>query len=66
MEAADGLMYAPPSDFAEPDWDKVDRVHNWRNYVFEDLIALWPTLPLRARAIIAANLQAIADREEWD
>lgn len=66
MEATEGLTYEPPSDFAEPEWHKHERVHGWRNYAYEDLIAMWSTMPLRTRAIIAANLQAIADREEWD
>lgn len=66
MSEIEGLTYAPPPDFADPKWDDGGRVHNWKNYAFEDLIAIWPTLPLRTRAIMAANLQAIADREDWD
>lgn len=60
------LLYEPPTDFAEPNWERCERAHEWKNYAYEDLIAIWPTLDLRTRSIIAANLQATANRESWD
>ena len=56
----------PPMDWSSPDWEVKDKVHNWRNYVSEDVKINWPDLSGRIRLILAANFDEIASREEWD
>lgn len=56
----------PPRDWKTPEWEKATPVHDWRNYAQKDLRANWLRLPEEFRKIVAANLQAIADREEWE
>lgn len=66
MDAITGKWANAPRDFDNPDWKDAGRVHDWRNYASDDLRALWPELPEKHQAIIAASLQDAADREEWD
>jgi hypothetical protein len=57
---------APPHDWQNPKWETENRVHNWRNYANEDLKEEWQSMSGRQRLIVAAALDEIADREEWD
>ena len=56
----------PPGDWNQPDWSKVDKCHDWKNYVSDDLKLIWLEMSGRQRLIIAANMDDIAGREEWD
>ena len=42
------------------------RVHNWRNYVPEEVQKLWFDLPLETRLIIYKMANDLARREEWE
>lgn len=53
-------------DWREPDWDKYERIMCWRNYVSEDLKAIWYTFSDVQKYLIAKNADEIAGREEWD
>ena len=63
------MMLGPsqlPSNWKSPRQHKATKIHDWRNYVSEELKAEWSTFTLKQRRMIAANLNAIADQEEWD
>ena len=55
----------PPMDWDKPKWEVKYKVHNWRNYVSEDLKINWTDLSGKIRLILAANFKDISDREEW-
>lgn len=55
-----------PSDFDKPKWDVANRVHNWRNYVDDEVKDIWDSFSLEAKQALAQNFNNIADREEWD
>lgn len=55
-----------PSDWREPDWAAGGKVHNWRNYVSEEVQSLWPSFAIEQRLALAKNAQQIADAEEWE
>jgi hypothetical protein len=55
-----------PRDCHEPDWASSSRVHCWRNYISEELMALWGTFTMRQQAAIARNAQSLADMEDWE
>lgn len=57
---------APPYDYLEPEWGKHKRVHNWRNYISEEIQAAWPTLTPDLRAALARQANEHAEREDWD
>ncbi len=49
-----------------PEFEKSNSVHDWRNYVPYDWQINWAELTERERQIIAVMAQSQADREEWD
>jgi hypothetical protein len=55
-----------PTDWDSPEWNVADRIHNWRNYISEEIRAMWPTLNDRLRRALARQAQVQADKEEWD
>ena len=54
------------SDLMHPVWDDAGKVHDWRNYISDELRGIWHTFTPEQRRAIANNAQDIADREEWD
>lgn len=48
--------------FAEP----ADLVVDWRNYVPEEIVAVWDTLTERERMLICMVANVPAQRENWD
>jgi hypothetical protein len=59
-------MNKPPNDFYNPSWSEVSKIHDWKNYVSDDLKSIWITFSDEQRQIIAANFNEMASREEWD
>jgi hypothetical protein len=55
-----------PIDWKHPEWDVQERVHNWRNYVSEQLQNHWENMTDATKQIVAANLQNVADNEDWN
>lgn len=53
-------------EFANPDWNNKNRVHDWKNYVREELKVMWPSFTLEQRRVIAENMDNIASDEGWD
>lgn len=56
----------PPRDYMQPEWHVKQRVHGWRNYINDELQAMWQSFTPEQCAAIARNAQALADDEEWD
>lgn len=53
-------------NYQYPEWDKAGRVHDWRNYISEELRAIWATFTPEQRDAIGRNADEIAGREHWD
>lgn len=52
---------------AMPDWDAADKVHDWRNYVPEEVRAVWLSLfTPEQRALLARWADHMASQEVWD
>lgn len=49
-----------------PDWAAAQKVHDWRNYIHENLRGIWHTFTLEQKMAIANNAQITADAELWD
>lgn len=52
--------------FKDQDFDNVHKVHDWKNYVPEELSEHWYELTERERKLIFILTEPMADREEWD
>lgn len=53
----------PPLD---PEWDKAERVHDWRNHVGERTKEVWQTLTLEQRRAVYLDAEEMSSREEWE
>lgn len=55
-----------PDDWKNPEWNKPDQVHNWRNYANVNLQNLWHSLTDEQKQAIASSINFTAGIEEWD
>ena len=53
-------------DLDNPEFDKKQKCHDWRNYVPYDWVKEWGQLSKRERIIIAVMAETRADQEEWE
>jgi hypothetical protein len=47
-------------------FDNIGKVHDWRNYVLQEIRNEWHNLTIRERWIIYTICLSISDNEEWD
>lgn len=66
MEPQEAASAGAPMDFANPQWGQGSAVHNWQNYVSEEVQSLWMGFSQAQRAALARQAEALADKEEWD
>ena len=59
------MDYTPP-DWAAPDWGNAGRVHEWKNYVSEEVQAMWDTFTDDQKQALARQSEDNASNEEWD
>lgn len=55
-----------PRFYLSPDWEEDDRVHNWKNYISEEVKAMWDTFTGPQKRALARQAEEEALREEWD
>lgn len=49
-----------------PTWDRAGRVHDWRNYVPEEIRDMWFTFTQIQRKALYETFAKLAANEEWD
>lgn len=49
-----------------PDWAAKGRVHDWRNYISDEVQAMWPDFTDEQRMALYRQADSIAEREEWE
>lgn len=50
----------------EPEWDEGGRIHNWRNYVPEEIQSHWKKLSLETKLVVFRMAHIQAQNEEWE
>lgn len=55
-----------PGDWRNPNWNKEEKCHCWRNYINNEVIKIWDTFSDEQKQAIAQNAQEIADIEDWE
>ena len=55
-----------PSDYQTPDWDKYDRIHNWRNHIDEPIQDHWQSFSDDQKFLLAVAASSDASYEQWD
>jgi hypothetical protein len=53
-------------DVCNPCWESAGRVHDWRNYISDEVKELWDSFTDVQRRAIQRQAQQQADDEEWD
>jgi len=53
-------------EWSDPQWDKARRVHDWRNYINDELRAIWHTFTDNQKQAIRNNADDLAATEEWE
>jgi len=51
------------ADYVNPHWFEARKVHDWRNYISEELRSTWGGFTHDQRRVIAENAQKFADKE---
>lgn len=60
----DSVMNA--DEYLNPDWSNKGKVHNWRNYVSDELKRIWPTFTSEQKRVVAEAMRDASDMEDWD
>lgn len=55
-----------PADWMEPEWDKWEKIHCWRNHVGTHTRNIYSSLSLIQKKAICLDAKTKADEEEWD
>lgn len=53
-------------DWEFPDFTEINPIHDWKNYVGDELATIWNSFTVEQRKILAENFQDLADNEEWE
>lgn len=53
-------------ELLNPDFENAGRIHDWRNYVGENVRSIWSKLDMETRAAIALDAYERANDEDWD
>jgi hypothetical protein len=56
----------PPHDWEHPRWEDAGKVHEWKNYVSDELADMWQTFTSAQKQAIARNAAEQASNELWD
>jgi hypothetical protein len=59
-------MDRTPSDWQRPNWADAGKVHEWKNYISEEVQAMWDTFSDDQKQALARQAEDKADCEEWD
>lgn len=54
------------SPWDEPQWDKAGKVHDWRNYIIQEVRDIWGTFTSEQQKVLYKQADDIAMQEEWD
>lgn len=53
-------------DYIYPDFENTEKVHDWKNYVTDEIVLMWSSFNRVQKNAIGEMLQDVADLEEWD
>lgn len=56
----------PPTDYMNPNWENTKWVHDWKNYISDQMQSIWDTFTDEQKVAISINAQHMAGREEWE
>jgi hypothetical protein len=54
------------NNIENPEFEKANRVHDWRNHILQEFQDNWKHLSLNEKKLLVIMAQHHADAEEWD
>lgn len=54
------------SKLIDEDFKKIGRVHDWRNYIDEEVSNNWAELTEREKCLLFIMAEKLSDSEHWD
>jgi hypothetical protein len=54
------------NDWKNPNWNDLQKVHDWKNYVSDEVILIWDTFTNEQKEMLANNFDELANKEDWD
>ncbi|MEM9354629.1 MAG: recombinase RecA [Pseudomonadota bacterium] len=55
-----------PNDWSQPEWGNAGRVHEWKNYVSEEVRSMWAGFTEEQKQALVRQADELAGREDWD
>lgn len=55
-----------PRDWENPEWEVVNRIHNWRNHISKEIAAAWNTFTPEQKQMLARQAEESASYETWE
>jgi len=59
-------MANTPNDWSEPDWNYSGKVHEWKNYISQEIRETWGEFTDAQKQALARQAEDNASDEEWD
>ncbi len=59
-------MENTPPDWQRPDWNSAGPVHEWKNYIGDEVRVMWGMFTDAQKRALARHADNIAGREEWE
>jgi hypothetical protein len=50
----------------DPQWDRASRVHDWRNYVSDEVRKMWDSFTEEQKRALYRQSDELAYAEEWE
>lgn len=66
LDGAGSSFVCEQRDWKSPNWEHVGRIHDWRNYIDEEVQSMWDTFTDDQKQALQRQAQEEADCELWD
>lgn len=55
-----------PNDWENPNWSNISRVHDWKNYISDEVADTWDEFTEKQKMSIARMANDTASNENWE
>jgi len=66
QSVSDNRPYEERIGWNDPDWQSIDRIHDWRNHVSDQVRTMWHTFTDTQKQALQRQADDLANAEHWD
>ena len=59
------MLTETPEDYLNPNWNKAQKIHEWKNYISKEVQLIWHSFTDEQKAALARQAEDDASNEEW-